>query len=482
MKNRLLAGVALIAIASSANAADMPIKAPVYPAAAAYNWTGFYLGLNAGVGVSGSRVPTDPGDIIASFPAGSGDADGLYKAGFSGGFQAGYNWQLAPSWVLGIEGDVGVLSANSSICDLNDCQAAENINISSRSGFLGTLRGRLGYAWDRSLLYVTGGAAWVGLKDNWTGTTNAPTTTTFSEVSTTKAGWTLGGGIETALTGNWTVKTEYLFINPGDVTVMRSNGDGSYLTFQHQLHVARVGLNYKFGDGLAPGAPAAMPLKAPRLTTSPYNWTGFYVGGNAGVGIAGTHVTTDPTTLIGDANGDNDDLYRAGFTGGGQAGYNWQFAPSWVAGIEGDVGVLKTNEFHCNINDCDTANSLSLASDSSFFATLRARVGYAWDRSLLYVTGGAAWVRTDDRWTDFTTTFSENSTIRAGWAVGGGLETALMGNWTAKIEYLFVDVGTNRVFDADGDGSYLDFKHQYHVARLGLNYKFDQMPVVSSRY
>jgi len=125
MKFRVFALVALMAAAastglmSSARAADMPVKAPpVYSAPAAYNWTGFYLGLNAGVGVSGSRVPTDPGDIIASYPGGLGDADGLYKAGFSGGFQAGYNWQLMPSWVLGIEGDVGTLSTKAAVCDL----------------------------------------------------------------------------------------------------------------------------------------------------------------------------------------------------------------------------------------------------------------------------------------------------------------------------------------------------------------------------
>lgn len=479
MKKLFVAGIAAAAFyGAPALAADLPTKAPVYKPSPApmFNWTGFYLGVNAGVGVAGTRARVDD-PIVGN--TGHREADGLFNSGFTGGFQAGYNWQLAPSWVVGFEGDVGILNTNKSICDINDCFASENIHITSKSGFLATARGRFGYAWDRSLLYVTGGAAWIGVEDNYAVSTGGGTT--FSQVSTTKSGWVLGGGIESALVGNWTLKAEYLFIDPGSIVVLRSNGDGTFMNFEHDYHVARLGLNYKFGDGLSPSAASVIPVKASPLAYAAYNWTGFYIGANAGVGAAGTKLTTDPTATIGNNNGDTDYLHNAGFTGGFQEGFNWQLAQSWVVGIEGDVGVLNTSEHHNNIND----NSYDFTAKSGFFSTLRGRVGYAWDRSLLYVTGGGAWVRVTDTWTESAVApANQRSATRSGWTVGGGLEAALAGNWTTKFEYLYADVGTNRVIDADGDGSYLNFRHEFHVFKFGLNYKFVDLgnALVSAKY
>lgn len=216
-------------------------------------------------------------------------------------------------------------------------------------------------------------------------------------------------------------------------------------------------------NALPPGPP-------PPLT---YNWAGFYVGVNAGVGVATTHLTTDPSDIIGNGNGDSTDNATAGFTGGGQIGFNLQFAPNWVLGLEGDIGILSTNKTNCDIDDCTRGDFLNFTSKSDFLVTLRPRFGYAWDRSLLYMTGGGAWVRVNDSWTDFVPAgVNSGSTTLDGWTVGGGLETALLQNVTLKAEYLFVDVGTNQVVDGDGDGSFIDFRHQYHVFRLGLNYRF----------
>lgn len=93
------------------------------------------------------------------------------------------------------------------------------------------------------------------------------------------------------------------------------------------------------------------------------------------------------------------------------------------------------------------------------------------------VTGGAAWVGLKDSSTNPSLTappVSERSAVRPGWTVGGGLETALAGKWSAKLEYLYVDAGTNRVYDAAGSGAFLDFKHEYNIVRLGLNYQLTQ--------
>jgi outer membrane immunogenic protein len=467
----LVAGVSMVAFTPIASAADIPVKAPVYkaPVVVGYSWTGLYLGLNAGVGVSGTRATAPAPSTLANARA---DQSNIFKAGFTGGVQAGYNYQFAPNWVAGIEGDVGVLRTSRTVCNLDDCDVNGPILIGSKSNFFATARGRLGYAWDRSLIYATGGAAWVGVTNRWTDNTTAP----FVTVSQTKSGWTAGGGIETALAGNWTVKSEYLYVNVGGTT--RSVDPAittRFLDFKNEYHVARVGLNYRFGDAM--GAVAA--YRTPPAAVAVASWTGLYLGLNAGVGVSGTKVTVPPGSNAGtNANNtpfrpDEDNIFKAGFTGGGQAGYNYQFAPNWVAGIEGDVGILSTNHTICNIADCSSTNPLQLGSKSNFFATARGRLGYAWGRSLIYATGGAAWVGVTNRWTDYRTApFIAVSQTKSGWTVGGGIETALAGNWTVKSEYLYVNVGTTRSVDPASPGQFLDFKNEYHVARLGLNYRF----------
>ena len=115
---------------------------------------------------------------------------------------------------------------------------------------------------------------------------------------------------------------------------------------------------------------------------------------------------------------------------------------------------------------------------SDFYSTIRARFGYAWDRTLLYATGGVAFVRLKDSFdcctfpSDFDTT--EKSVTKVGWTAGGGIETALAPNWTAKLEYLFIDAGKVNVVQTDDapDLDTMQYRHQFHVIKFGLNYRF----------
>jgi outer membrane immunogenic protein len=240
------------------------------------------------------------------------------------------------------------------------------------------------------------------------------------------------------------------------------------MAYEHRLHLARLGLNYRFWQ------PANMgTVVAASATTTPYSWTGFYIGLNAGVGVSGTTVANAEQF-----NNGFFDMYDVGFTGGGQVGFNWQAAPSWIVGIEGDIGFLNTSRRFCVINNnCGSAAAFTIhTSEADFVSTLRARAGFvAWQRGLLYVTGGAAWVRVKNSWTD-QGTVNQKSTTLSGWTAGGGLEAAVAGNWTVKAEYLYIDVGSHSVADADGntDPDFLpfDYKHRFHLARLGLNYRF----------
>jgi len=218
MRKIVLAGGCVLAMAAgamSAFAADigprtnMPAKAPIY--AAPYNWTGFYIGLNGGGGWGRS-------DYSVPFPSGSFNTSG----GLIGG-TLGYNWQMGQT-VFGLEGDIGWSNIRgSSLCGATSCE--------TRNSWLSTVRGRVGYAADRFMPYVTGGLAVGDIRTSVAGVGSA---------STTKAGWTLGGGIEAALVGKWTGKIEYLYVDLGR--------GGSVLGSDSSLrsNVVRAGLNYRF--------------------------------------------------------------------------------------------------------------------------------------------------------------------------------------------------------------------------------------------
>jgi len=215
MKNILLASVAILALGTaSASAADiarrpMPMKAPAY--APIYNWTGAYIGINGGGGWGRS-------DYSAPFPTGSFNTSG----GLVGG-TLGYNWQMG-QLVFGVEGDIDWSNIRGSTpCAGTTCE--------TRNDWLGTARGRLGYAFGRFLPYVTGGAAFGNVKTNIAG---------IGSASDTKAGWTLGGGLEYGLAGPWSIKAEYLYVDLGhDSVVLGSNAN-------FHANVVRAGLNYRF--------------------------------------------------------------------------------------------------------------------------------------------------------------------------------------------------------------------------------------------
>jgi outer membrane immunogenic protein len=210
MKKLLLATVALATLgAASASAADlprqraMPAKAPAY-VSSMYNWTGPYIGLSGGYAWGGSN-----------------SADG----GLVGG-TLGYNFQGGP-WVYGLEGDLSYSGIQGSgACGATTCE--------TKNHWLGTARGRLGYAMGATgniLPYITGGLAFGDIENSVTG---------VGTVSDTKAGWTLGGGVEAQIAGPWTAKVEYLYVDLGNGPSLAGQ-DSSLHT-----NIVRAGLNYRF--------------------------------------------------------------------------------------------------------------------------------------------------------------------------------------------------------------------------------------------
>jgi outer membrane immunogenic protein len=189
-------------------------------------------------------------------------------------------------------------------------------------------------------------------------------------------------------------------------------------------------------------APAAVYLKAP---IAPWSWTGFYVGGNVGYSWGSSDTTVSFIDSTGVLLGSGANSFSLdGVIGGGQIGYNWQ-AGSWVWGLETDLqasGQSGSASFVCAAGCGSGPVTETLDQKLDWFGTLRGRLGFTVTPTvLLYGTGGLAYgdIQTDGVISD-PTTFSI-STIKAGWTVGAGVEARITGNWTAKLEYLYMDLG-----------------------------------------
>jgi outer membrane immunogenic protein len=240
MKRSLLgsASVGALILATSAQAADLgrPVyKAPAV-APAPWSWTGFYVGGNVGAVSDHSSISNDPASSNPWLTA----PPTANATGVIGGLEAGYNWQMS-QLVLGLEGDVSWSSANQSVVTPTPATGKTD-TYTSRLNALATIRGRVGWAFDRALLYGTGGVAFANFKDQLVDSvfpfTAAPSSST--------TGWTAGGGIEYALTDHWTAKAEYLHVGFSSRTATDNFGLGYVFDFKDRLDIGRVGINYKF--------------------------------------------------------------------------------------------------------------------------------------------------------------------------------------------------------------------------------------------
>jgi high affinity Mn2+ porin len=237
----VLASVTLsvLALAHPAAAAGLPLKAKAYQTV--YDWTGFYVGGHFGYGGGSFGPGTNPiPSEGALFPHSS--------TGVIGGFEVGYNRRLANNVVLGIEADASFPSPTDQVALAGRASTAYNTTID----YVGTVRGRIGYAFGRFMPYLTGGLAWghphVEINDG-----------SGAVVAHDQVGWTAGLGAEFAVSGNWTAKLEYDYVD-----LARRNYDlGGFglptVAVAPQLHLVKLGLNYQLGDRLWPPAGSDAP-------------------------------------------------------------------------------------------------------------------------------------------------------------------------------------------------------------------------------
>lgn len=226
MWKALLGGVAAsLLISAQAVAADMPRKAPVAPVVAAANWTGFYIGGTVGAMFGSDQIVNT--SIVPNFV---GTRDDL--RGPIGGGTVGVNWQIGPL-VIGAEADASATNARVVYSPL----VCSPVCI-EKWQWLATVRGRAGLAFNNLLFYVTAGGAWshfdavIGLLPNGA-----------SDVR----GWAAGGGVEAALTPNWSVKLEYLHVDVGQPTYFNRTPD--LIRLDPRINIVRLGVNYRFGWG-----------------------------------------------------------------------------------------------------------------------------------------------------------------------------------------------------------------------------------------
>src|SRR5262245_18985079 len=259
MRKLLLGTMALVGLlsAGAVQAADMPVKAAPMAAPPPFSWTGFYIGAHAGGtwGTVESEIPFTDGPRL--FPAGAIPISSHTIDGFVAGGQVGYNWQVNPWLVFGIEGQFSWTDASGSTPCLLVIKCTADVN------FIATFGGRVGYVIDRTMIYIKGGVAWADT--DYTADILGAGVITLN-ASDTRTGAMIGAGIEHAFAPNWSAKIEYNYMDFGTenlaflATICRPGvqcrTDGTInADVTQRMHLVKFGLNYRFNWG-TPGVAA----------------------------------------------------------------------------------------------------------------------------------------------------------------------------------------------------------------------------------
>jgi outer membrane immunogenic protein len=262
-----IGALALGAMTIPASAADIPrrpppVMAPVVAPPVVYNWSGFYIG-----GHLGGKWADHEGDIfldqfvgftplgLAAFGNGGND-----EAAFMGGGQIGFNWQ-AGAWVFGVEGDFSATSAELTFVCCGPLVPPSSPffpgdTISVKNDWQASIRGRIGYAWDRFMVYATGGIAFANIEATVALVPVGPLPGLFASASETLVGGTVGAGIEFGLWDNWTLGAEYRFtrfdsgdFDHGNFFVTPITSFPLRSSFDLETHEVTARLNYRFSWG-----------------------------------------------------------------------------------------------------------------------------------------------------------------------------------------------------------------------------------------
>jgi outer membrane immunogenic protein len=463
----IVAAVSLAA-AQNAFAADMPAKAPAYkaPMAVATSWTGFYVNGGIGYGMWAADSTLNlPGTSICV----TCETQVQGGKGWLATIGVGYDYQFSPKIVAGVFGDASLSSLKGTLLDVNDAGNGEIKQTSSwaagaRAGWLVT---------PQTLSYMNGGytsARFSGttMVNGFNGTPRGITTPAF-----TTNGWFLGGGMETSVAPNWFWRTEYRYAYYGNKVISESPVTFDF-NFRPTVQTVTSQIVYKFNGGM----PAPVYPTAPVMAT---NWTGFYFNAGAGYGLWNADLTDGPTaapcaicvTHVAGGKG------YLGVVGGG---YDWQFAPVWVAGVFGefDISSLKGTLLDEGALFSGTTKETSAWAGG-------ARLGWLPSlQTMTYVNGGYTGARFSGTNMVLVTTgapvaFSTPSSTFSGWFVGGGVETTfdffgmLSKGWFWRNEYRYASYGNKTITNSSGGVPLFDiaFKPTVQTVTSQVVFKFN---------
>jgi len=432
--------------------------------------------------------PTGPFGAFSPFISEGGGGGGVVSGG-----QIGYNVQAA-SWVLGLEAD-----ASWADLDGNARCAVARFLCNARVDSLGAIAGRFGYAGiDRLLLYMKGGAAWAHDKFRM----NAPPLVAGGVVSFAapniftatdlRWGWTLGAGIEHAVSPDWSGFLEYDYLGLGTRGIAFTDqvGNTSNIAIRQDIQVVKVGVNHRFDWAAPMSAPGfAAPARAYSLAASATgaSWTGIYIGGHAGGGWGYQNWNSDPSGFFSGLLpfGGTGDVEGLAF--GGHVGANYQIG-RWVIGAE---AAASWTDLDGNAKCATTPSGTGAASftcntrvDSILSVT--GRLGQAYGNVLLYGVAGVGWAR--EKYDMISPPAAPNhftaQETRPGYVVGSGVEIALPAGWSTKIEYNYLGLGTRTLAFVDllGNRAPIDIEQHLHLVRFGMNYRFGPTDLAAAPY
>ena len=431
------------------------------------DWSGWYAGSLAGYAFGRSEIYNDDAGL-SEF---SGDSFSHKPEGFMSGLALGHNWQPTGSnFVFGAEADVSRLLLNDT--DFEDSNSGIQTIISG----MGTLRGRMGVAVKRLHLYGTGGLALAHIAQ-FAGDSHCTPDPDNScdgwdddgalfNNGDWKLGWTLGAGAEYRAFGNWIVRGEYLYVDLGHYGAVAPDNPGETGDFRNAMHIGRLGLIRQFGTGEQSDAGDA-------------DWAGSYAGIVAGYAFGNSKMSDDDASdglggFAGDSFGHDPD----GLIGGLVSGYSiMPFDNSLVLGVEGDVSLADIDKA-----DFEGGTNMGMQTVISTLSTARAKIGFAHENFHVFATGGLAAGHISqfaggsactpdpdtgcNGWDNIGTLFNTGD-WKLGWTAGGGAEMRIAGNWRARAEYLYVDLGSYKAKVPDTE-QFGTFHNNLQIARVGL--------------
>jgi outer membrane immunogenic protein len=214
----------------------------------------------------------------------------------------------------------------------------------------------------------------------------------------------------------------------------------------------------------------AVPARAADLPARPYvkgpipllyNWTGFYIGAHFGASFSSETVT--PLAALGAMT-----TNPSGVLGGFQLGYNYQFSPNWLVGVEGEVSFTSATG---NASFVTPAAAVTATSNHNWYDTLAARFGFVQNNWMFYAKAGGAWMNADYALASTAVGASNVNATRTGFTVGAGAEYAFSPTWSAKVEYAYLDFGTDTIGFIVPAGL-TNIHTEVHEVKFGLNYHF----------